>query len=394
MLGLTMLDILLILALLVYLVVGLRNGFLVTLGGLVGFVAGAVAAFFAIPLVSEWVPGEAWRVIGILATAIVLVVLGQSIGAGLGAGIRRWLNFRPLRLVDRLLGGAANVIVAALVMSMLAFTVSALGIPFLSKEIGSSKVLSSITEMTPDPVRAWSAKLRGAVVADGIPRIIDSVQPAELSPIPETAVDTPALAAASRSVVKIMGTAFQCGQNQTGSGWVAAPERVMTNAHVVAGVNEPVVQLPNGRSLAGRVVHFDEARDIAVIAVEGLTAAPLPLGPNLENGATAAFAGYPSGGPFQIQPARVQARSPIAVQNIYGANPKPLNVYTIAANVEQGNSGGPLLTMQGKVSGVIFAKSKAAAPVGYALSLEVMGSIAEKAEQYTNTVSSGQCATK
>lgn len=394
MLGLTLLDIILILALLVYLVVGLRNGFLVTLGGLVGFVAGAIAAFFAIPLVSEWVPSAGWRVAAIIATAIVLVVIGQSIGAGLGAGIRRWLDFRPLRFMDRLLGGAVNVVVAAVVMSMLAFSVGALGIPFLSKEISSSKVLSSITQVTPDPVMAWSAKLRGAVVADGIPRIIDSVAPADPAPIPDAAVDTPALAQASKSVVKIMGTAFQCGQNQTGSGWVAAPERVITNAHVVAGVNEPVVQLPNGRSLAGRVVHFDEARDIAVIAVDGMTASPLPLGQRLENGATAAFAGYPSGGPFQIQPARIQSLSPISVQNIYGANPKPLNIYTLAANVEQGNSGGPLLTMQGKVSGVVFAKSTAAAPVGYALSLDVVGPIAEQAEQYTDTVSSGQCATK
>ncbi|GAA1344151.1 MarP family serine protease [Arthrobacter roseus] len=394
MLGLTMLDIVLILALLVYLVVGLRNGFLVTLGGLVGFVAGAVAAFFAIPLVSQWVPSEGWRVAAIIATTIVLIVIGQSVGAGLGAAIRRWLNFRPLRFIDRLLGGAANIVVAALVMSMLAFSVGALGIPFLSTEISSSKVLSGITRVTPDPVMAWSAKLRGAVVADGIPRIIDNVAPADPAPVPNAAVDTPALAEASKSVVKIMGTAFQCGQNQTGSGWVAAPERVITNAHVVAGVNEPVVQLPNGRSLAGRVVHFDEARDIAVIAVSGMTANPLSLGQRLENGATAAFAGYPSGGPFQIQPARIQSLSPINVQNIYGANPKPLNIYTLAANVEQGNSGGPLLTMQGKVSGVIFAKSTVEAPVGYALSLDVMGPIAEQAEQYTETVSSGQCATK
>ena len=387
----TILDILLVLALVGYLVAGLRNGFLVTLGGIAGFVAGAIAAFFAIPLVSEWVPDDAWRLPAIILTAFVLVVLGQALGSRLGGAIRRALDFRPIRMVDRLLGGVVNVVVAALVMSMLAFSIGTLGMPFLSQSIASSQVIRGIDNLTPSPVRTWMAQLRTIAVDDGIPTILESVAPAAPLPVPEAAVDTPELASASQSVLRIAGTAFQCGQNQTGSGFVIAPGRVVTNAHVVAGVNEPVVEIPGGGALPGRIVHFDAVRDIAVLAVDGLDRAPLPLGEDLVTGDTAAFAGYPAGGPFQIQPASIQNRSDVLVANIYGADPASVNVYSLAANVQQGNSGGPLLDMQGRVTGVIFAKSTQDAPVGYALTLAELQPIAEQASVFTDTVSAGQC---
>ena len=138
MLGFSLLDIILLLALLFYLIAGLRNGLVVTLGGIVGFVAGAVAAFFAIPLVTEWVPDDGWRLTAVIATIVVLVLGGHAVGAALGGSIRRWMNFPPLRFLDRLLGGAVNLAVSALVMSVLAFSVNTLGVPFLSQQITSS----------------------------------------------------------------------------------------------------------------------------------------------------------------------------------------------------------------------------------------------------------------
>lgn len=389
--GFTLLDVVLVLVLLGYLVTGLRNGFLVTLGGIAGFVAGAVAAFFAVPLVSAWVPDNPWRLIAVIATVIVLIIVGQAVGSALGASIRRWSDFPPLRIVDRLLGGVVNVVVAALVLSMLAFSVGTLGVPFLSQQLASSQVIRGIDTATPGPVRSWLAQLRTIAVDDGIPTILESVGPATPADVPDASVDTPELAAAAGSVVRITGTAFQCGQNQTGSGFVVAPDRVVTNAHVVAGVDEPVVEVPGAGALPGRVVQLDTARDIAVIAVDGLDAAALPLGDDLANGTTAAFAGYPAGGPYRIQPASIQGLTPVLVNDIYGANPRPLQVYSLAANVQQGNSGGPLLDLQGRVTGVVFAKSTADAPVGYALSLAELRPIVESAEGLQDAVSAGQC---
>ncbi len=388
----TVLDFVLVVVLLGYLVAGLRNGFLVTLGGIAGFVAGAVAAFFAIPLVSHWVPENPWRLIAVIATVIVLIVVGQGVGSALGASIRRWSDFPPLRFMDRLLGGVVNMAVTALVLSMLAFSVGTLGVPFLSQQLASSQVIRGIDSTTPAPVRSWMAQLRSIAVDDGIPTLLEGVGPAtQPAQVPDASVDTPELAAAGASVVRITGTAFQCGQNQTGSGFVVAPGRVITNAHVVAGVDEPVVEVPGGGALPGRVVQLDTARDIAVIAVENLQASPLPLGEELDNGATAAFAGYPAGGPYRIQPASVQSLSPVLVNDIYGSAPQALQVYSLAANVQQGNSGGPLLDLQGRVAGVVFAKSTAEAPVGYALSLEELRPIAQSAPGLSESVSAGQC---
>lgn len=390
MLGLTVLDIILLLALVFYLVSGLRNGLAVTLGGIVGFVAGAAAAFFAIPLVSGWVPDEGWRLAAVIATAVVLVLVGHAAGAALGAGVRRWFNFAPLRALDRILGGALNVLVAALVMSMLAFSIGTLGMPFLSQQIASSRVLTVIESVTPTPVKTWAAQIRSFTLAEGLPRIFDGAAP-QAAEIPAEGISSEALTAASGSVLKITGTAFQCGQNQTGSGFVIAEDRVVTNAHVVAGVSEPVVQVPGGGVRPGKVVHFDPARDLAVIAVENLGADPLRLGAELPSGTTAAFAGYPAGGPFRLQPAMVQNLGDVSVRSIYGTSPEILEVYTLAANVQQGNSGGPLLDIDGRVAGVIFAKTTSDQPIGYALSLAELGPIAEAAPDFVSPVSPGEC---
>ncbi|AUI49889.1 MarP family serine protease [Arthrobacter crystallopoietes] len=392
--GLTILDIVLILILLAYLVGGLRKGFLVTLGGIVGFVLGAIAAFLSVPFVSMWVPDPGWRLTAIIAVAVLLVILGHAMGSGIGRAIRRRLDFPPVRPVDRLLGGAANVAVAALVMSMLAFSISALGVPFVSQQIAGSKVIQTIDSLTPAPVKSWLAQARSIAVQDGIPQVIDGVAPSDPVPVPDAGADTAALNEAAESVVKIAGTAFQCGQNQTGSGFVIAPDRVMTNAHVVASVNEPVVEIPDGRVLPGRVVHFDPVHDIAVLAVEGLDVRPLPVGEELADGTLAAFQGYPAGGPFQSQPATVQGLSTVLVQNIYGADPEELEVYTLAADVEQGNSGGPLLDQDGRIAGLVFAKATDDVPVGYALSLDEIRPVIDNAMVYQETVSAGQCIRK
>lgn len=391
MFGFSVLDIILVLVLIGYLIAGLRNGFLVTLGGIIGFAAGAVAAFLAIPLVSSWVPDDGWRIPAVIATALLLVIIGQTLGAGLGRALSRRAGSGPVRVIDRMLGGATNVVVAALVLAMLAFSISTMGVPFLSQSIASSKVLSSIDTLTPSPVRAWMAQIRSIAVADGIPTLLENVAPATPAPVPDASVDTPELSAASQSVLRIAGTAYQCGQNQTGSGFVVAPGRVMTNAHVVAGVNQPVVEMPGAGAMPGRVVYFDAVRDIAVIAVDGLDRPALPLGEDLASGDTAAFAGYPAGGPYQIQPASVQNRSDVLVENIYGADPTATDIYTLAANVQQGNSGGPLLDMQGRVAGLVFAKSMAEVPVGYALTLAELRPVVEQAGSLSETVSAGQC---
>ncbi|MGO4591257.1 MarP family serine protease [Paenarthrobacter sp. 2TAF44] len=394
MFGLTILDLALILMLLSYLIYGLRSGFLVTLGGIAGFVVGAIAAFMAVPLVSGWVSDSGWRLTATVGAAVVLIALGHGLGTMIGRKVRHAVRIKPLHAADRLIGGVVSVVVAALVMSMLAFSISSLGVPFVSQQLAESRVIRYIDSLTPTPVKTTMAQLRSTVIGDGIPKLIEGFGPSTPVTIPNESTDTPALNRAAESVLKIAGTAFECGQNQTGSGFVVSPGRVVTNAHVVAGVSQPVVEIPDGGALPGRVVYFDSQRDIAVLAVDGLSSDPLQLSPDLAAGSPAAFAGYPHGGPFQSKPATVQGISTILVPDIYGSNPSPESVYKLAGDVQPGNSGGPLLTMQGQVAGLIFAKTTTDAALGFALTMEDIQPVAAQAPGLSNPVSPGQCTRK
>ncbi|WP_426003980.1 MarP family serine protease [Paenarthrobacter sp. NyZ202] len=394
MFGLTILDLALILMLLSYLIYGLRNGFLVTLGGIAGFIVGAIAAFMAVPLVSNWVGDSSWRLTATVGAAVVLIALGHGLGTMIGRKVRHAVRIKPLHAADRLIGGVVSVVVAALVMSMLAFSISSLGVPFVSQQLAQSRVIRYIDSLTPNPVKATMAKLRSTVIGDGIPKLIEGIGPATPVTIPNESTDTPALNRAAESVLRIAGTAFECGQNQTGSGFVVSPGRVVTNAHVVAGVPQPVVEVPDGGALPGRVVYFDSQRDIAVVAVDGLSAEPLPLSADLPPGSSAAFAGYPHGGPFQSKPATVQGISTILVPDIYGNNPSPELVYKLAGDVQPGNSGGPLLTVQGQVAGLIFAKTTTDAALGFALTMADVEPVAAQAPALSQPVSPGQCTRK
>lgn len=394
MFGLTVLDLVLILALLSYLGYGLRNGFLVTLGGIAGFAAGAVAAFFAVPLVSGFVDDSGWRLTAIVAAAVVLIVLGHGAGTMIGRQIRGAVRIRPLRAVDRLVGGAVNLAVSALVMSMLAFSVSSLGVPLVSQQLAESKVIRLIDGLTPNPVKATMAQLRSAVIGNGIPTLLEGLEQGQPVAVPNASTDTPGLNRAAESVLKIAGTAFECGQNQTGTGFVISPGRVVTNAHVVAGVSQPVVEVPGGGAMPGRVVYFDTRHDLAVLAVDGLPAAPLALSPDLPNGSPAAFAGYPHGGPFQSKPATVQDITTVLVPDIYGNSPAPEEIYRLAGDVQPGNSGGPLLTTDGLVAGVIFAKATSDTAMGFAITMDDLTPVASQAPGLSAAVSSGQCIQK
>jgi S1-C subfamily serine protease len=392
--GLTVLDIVLILALLSYLAYGLRNGFLVTVGGIAGFAAGAIAAFFAVPLVSGFVTDSGWRLTAIVAAAVALVVLGHGLGTMIGRQIRGAMRIKPLRAVDRLVGGAVNLAVSALVMSMLAFSIGSLGVPFVSQQLAESKVIRFIDGMTPDPVKATMAQLRSEVIGNGIPTLIEGLDQGQAVPVPDASTDTPALNRAAESVLKIAGTAYQCGQNQTGTGFVVSEDRIVTNAHVVAGVSEPVVEMADGGAMPGRVVYFDTQHDLAVLAVEDLPVQPLPLSTDLPSGSPAAFAGYPHGGPFQSRPATIQDITTVLVPDIYGSNPSPEEIYRLAGNVQPGNSGGPLLTTEGQVAGVIFAKATSDAEMGFAITMDDLNPVASQAASLSAQVSSGQCIQK
>ena len=147
-------------------------------------------------------------------------------------------------------------------------------------------------------------------------------------------------------------------------------------------------------ALPGRVVYFDSQHDLAVVAVDGLRSEPLALAADLPSGSAAAFAGYPHGGPFQSKPATVQDIATVLVPDIYGKNASPEDVYRLAGDVQPGNSGGPLLTMDGQVAGVVFAKATTESSLGFAITMNDLGPVAAQAPGLGSAVSSGQCIKK
>jgi S1-C subfamily serine protease len=386
------LDVLLVLLLLAYLVVGWRGGFARTLGALVGIVLGATVAFLAVPFLARLVPAPEWRLVAAIAAAVLLVGGGHALGAAAGRALRPSKRLKPLRAIDRVLGAALGVVAAALASSLVLGSVGALGAPLLTLAVQSSTVLRTIDGATPRPVAEALSRVRSAVLQDGIPSIAQSLGGVAESPgAPPAASGDPRLAAAADSVVRIGGTAYACGQSQSGTGFAVADDRIVTNAHVVAGVAAPIVQAPDGTAREGRVVYFDPVDDLAVIATEGLGVAPLDLAEALGVGDRGVVDGYPYGGPYTRGGAEVLAVSTELVDDITRTSSSPRSVYTLAAVVEPGNSGGPLLTLDGRVAGVVFAESSNDPELGYAMTNAELQPVADAAARHDAAGEPGGC---
>lgn len=385
-------DVVAIVALLAALAVGIARGFLASIGTILGLIAGALAAYWLVPLAGPWIPDAAWRPFLLIGGSVVLVLLGAAAGTAVGEALRAGVDRMKLKPVDRTLGGILSTVAMALVLLMGAATVTATGAPGIAPAVASSRVLGILDVLTPAPVDTALAQLRGAFVDEGLPRLGELLR-AEVAPTaPPVTLDDPALTEAAASVARISGTAAACGTALTGSGYVAAPDLVVTNAHVVAGVDTPFVELPGRASLQGRIVYFDPVDDLAVVSVAGLGAAPLDVVDPVAAGSAVVVQGYPLGGPFTSTSAHVLSVGVVPVPGINGAAASPREIYALQADVQPGNSGGPLLTATGDVAGVVFARGDDGQSRGYAMTTtELRPALAASASDGP-TVASGACA--
>ncbi|KQX08100.1 MULTISPECIES: MarP family serine protease [unclassified Leifsonia] len=383
------LDIVVIVLLIAAAVSGWRNGFLRSVFAAVGLVVGGIAAYLLLPVFTTWTTSPGWRIVIVLGGGILLLVLGQTLGSMIGRLLSRGVRVIKLGPIDRGAGLVTSTVIVALVLTTVAGGISGFGIPPVTQAIAGSATLSSIDRLTPAPAKSFLAGVRASTVNDALPWVLETIAPpASVPPIADLDTASPELSAAAASVVRVSGNAYQCGQSLTGSGFVVSDDRVVTNAHVVAGVDEPVVEAPGEQPRAATVVYFDPAVDLAVLEVDNLDAPPLPLGDVPSVGSAAAVQGYPFGGPFVSLPATVAELSAIPRADAAGQR----EVYALSADINQGNSGGPLLSPDGSVIGVVFAKSAAIDDVGYALALSELQPVAEAAAGLSDTVSSGSCA--
>ncbi len=384
-------DIVLIVVLAMALAIGFARGLLATLGGLLGLVGGGIAAYWLLPLVSGWTPWPQWRAVTVIAAAAVLLVVGALIGSAFGRLLRRGATKIKLRTVDRLLGAAGGTLVAALAIALVAPTITMTGLPIVSTALASSRVVQIIDSLTPDPVNAVFAEIRGAALDDGLPRFGELLSPGGGATADPIVLDDPALTRSAASVARISGIAYACGVTSTGSGFVVAPERIVTNAHVVAGVDAPVVELPGRRAHDARVVYFDPVDDLAVLAVDGLEAAPIDVVGTLDPGTAAVVQGYPYGGPFTSSSAIVSSVGTVPVPDIYEESANAREIYSLDAEVRPGNSGGPLLTAEGDVAGVVFARGQENANRGYAMTVAELAPVLDRLPALDAAVPTGRC---
>ena len=453
-LGLTWLDVLLIVALAMLLVQGHRRGLWVVLGNLVGLVGGAAIAFYALPEVAEFVTAPQWRWAALIATLVLLVAAGQYVGAAIGEAIRLRVNLPALRLVDRLLGALAAGLAGALVLWLVAFSIAASGSTAVTREVNRSQVITALDTVMPDSLLAWAARSRSAVadldvlpeleLPAPVPESDDGVRAApapaatpglpsaasspsdtatsapSASATPEepddaaaassstaaapsatttapasststAAPSTPAASSASAAVVRLTGTAAQCNQVQSGSGVAVAPDRVLTNAHVVLGVDAPTVTDRARGVHEARIVHLDTAHDLAVLAVDDADLPVMPVGAELTGGASASVLGYPDGGPFASTPATVQAVGEVPLGDVLTGAASMVDVYTLAADIRHGYSGGPVVDTAGNLAGLVFARAPGSDAVGYALTADTIAPVVAAAPGMTATVPSGDC---
>jgi S1-C subfamily serine protease len=393
------LDIVVVLMLLGYAVRGWRTGVLGGGLGLVGLVAGAAVALWGAPRLIAHLAilnsRPLLRVIVLMVAVLVLAVAGQGVLGALGRRLRSAAPVPWLRVVDSLFGLAGAVVVAALVISLIGAAVRPVVPRSWARTMNDSTALTTIDRVMPDQVGRYASRLTEILDGSGMPRVFSGLFPETIAPAPRpdsSVGHTAKVRKAAASIVKIRTIAESCGRAQEGSGWVSAQHRVVTNAHVVAGASSVSVQ-PQGEGprLKATVVAFDPDLDLAVLEVPGVDAAPLRRTGALERGAGVVVAGFPQDGPYRVTPARVRGVLQAPGDDIYGGGGVTREVYSLYAGVQPGNSGGPVLTKDGRVAGTVFARSMVDAETGYALTNAETETKIDEAAHDTTPASTQRC---
>ena len=390
-----LLDVILVVAALLFAVSGYRQGFVVGVLSFVGFLGGGVLGAKIAPSIANSGPLDSFpeAFVG-LGVVFVAATVGQVLATVVGGALRSRLTFKPARQVDAVAGAGVSVISLLLVAWLVGAAVQQSPFPTLASQVRRSVVLATVDGLVPSQAKSFFSSFRRLVNDRGFPNVFEDFTSPRITQVP---APDPALARsravtlARDKVLKITGVASACSKQIEGTGFVYAPERVMTNAHVVAGVREPKVEVGKGRKLDARVVLYDSDRDIAVLAVPGLDRAPLAFAGEAKSGADAIVVGYPQNGPFTPTEARIRQTQQARGPDIYQSKTVTREIYALRAKVLPGNSGGPLLSPQGTVYGVIFAAAAEDPNTGYALTADEVASDAQAGRTATRTVSTRGC---
>jgi S1-C subfamily serine protease len=362
---------------------GYRQGFIVGVLSFLGFALGAFVGTRVGPLLlpqgasSPYAPA-----FGLLGALLAGAILASGM-EGVGRRLRRVLPIPGLRLLDGSMGALLSVAIALGVVWIVAAVIAQVpGENTLRSDIQGSAILGALNSVLPPSGPVLNALAR----LDPLPSLA--------GPAPDVASPSPAIAravgvrAASRSVVRVIGTA--CGLAIEGSGWVGAPDEVVTNAHVVAGEADTTVQV-EGRepSLVAVPIAFDPTHDVAVLRVTGLEEPPLAMAAQATEGTSGAILGYPEDGPFDVQAGRIGHTQQVISQNAYGEGPVLRLLTPLRGLVRPGNSGGPVVSADGRVLATVFASTTGGGPPGgYGVANATVAKVLREARE---PVATGHC---
>lgn len=386
-----LLDIVVLLLLAMALFSGFRRGAALQLVTYTGLIIGLIAGALLAPATARLADDPFTQAMIALVTLTGLAALGDGIGWLIGR--RVWVAARRSALspVDQAAGSVVAGVALLLTVWVLAFNLVQGPFPSVSRQIRGSGVVRSLDAVLRRPP-SLLAQVRGFLDRFGFPEVFAGLPPAPAGPVegPTDAEAARAFEAAAQSTFRIVGRA--CDRIQEGSGFLVEPGYVVTNAHVVAGVDAPEVQQHNGQEFTATTVLFDEDLDLAVLRLDGDPATDLDLEPDaLDRGAAGAVVGYPRGGDLAGEKAAVRRALTAIGRDIYGQNTVERDVYELQANVLPGNSGGPFVTVDGRVAGVVFAASTTHEGVGYALTAAEANPPIQRALGRTRPVDTGAC---
>ena len=368
---------------------GFRRGFIVGVLSLGGFAIGAFIGTRLGPLLlpqgssSPYAPA-----FGLFGAVLAGAILASGL-EGVGLRLRRAIVLPGVSMLDGLLGAALGAALGlGIAWIVAAVAAQAPGHDQLRADIQRSAILRELNVLLPPSGAILNALSR----LDPLPSIAGP-SPGVGAPVPRIA-RTPAVGAATHSVVRILGTA--CGLAIEGSGWVAAPGVVVTNAHVIAGEQDTSVQDGGGSpSMAARALAFDPIDDVAVLGVPGLNAPALGLVQSPSLGTAGAILGYPENGPLRVTPGRIGRTQTVLTDDVYGRGPVSRVLTPLRGVVRPGNSGGPLVDSGGHVLTTVFAGTVSSGPRGgYGVANATVSSALAQAIARANAgeqVSTGPC---
>ena len=387
------LDWFLVVLVLAYAVSGYWQGFISGAFATAGLLLGGLLGILVAPRLLGDAAPALWVSLAALFVVLVCASFGQALLQFAGSRIRDRITWQPVRALDAV-GGAALSMVAVLVVSWaLGVAVSGAKLPCVSTQVRESTVLGRVDDMMPTRAVTALNSFNDVVGSSFFPRYLEPFAPEriiEVGPPPGRIARDADVQRAAASVLKVRGE-NSCNRGVEGTGFLYSPTRVMTNAHVVAGVDEPSV-LVGETEVPARVVYFNEDLDIAVLAVDNVGRPFLRFDTDGQERQAGAVLGYPQDGPYDVQSARIRTQQRLRSPDIYGEGTVIREVFSLRSLVRPGNSGGPMVSRDGQVLGVIFAASVTDDDTGYALTAEQVQRSAAQGATSGVTVDTGRCA--